>query len=435
MRRRTEAAAPVASRPRIVELSSPGLAVVRGLADAGIGAAIGVGYGFLLILVLGIVGEETLWSVYRDLEPLLQGALGTLLVFAVVLAVVVPVLLLIERFTVLRLGERHVAEHPDEVPSQSFRTALDVAPGEGLAVAGTIVMVVFGLLGAISLGMFLFGDEFREEPVVWIAAAGSAVLFAVGWMLRRSARGVADRSGARVAALRRQWAPVLSAAVNRDAAQRRSAPYGVLPRIVVVPSARALGRGVRIVGIVAGVASLIFIVSVVLRQPCRGCDQLSWDQPMEDAIDVLSLSGGGLLVLCGVVGGLLWLSGLALQAVREAALRRWAADGAPRQADAGVLPDFLIGQRAARRAARALAAVGTVALAAASGIDQQGSSDVAALPIAVSGAAALAVAVALGIREESRARADRQALRDATFPGDVGDGARAERRRRRSGRG
>lgn len=427
---------------RIVELGSPGLTAVRALEAAGVGAAVGTGFAFLGILVLGIVGEEALSAYYwaLDLDPLFRASMGALLVVALVLGAVVPWLFLVDRFLVLRVAERHAADAGDlTVPAGRFRASLSTVPGEGLATGGVVLMIAAGVLAAIALGMIVFDDELRAEPVVWIASVVFAVLIAAGAAMKGISARMAARVGPRVQAVRQRWSQHLSAGERADAGQREAAPLGVLPRIVTIPSAQALGRSAVVVATVAFAAAGVFMLSVLLRQQCRGCDPITWVEPVEDGIDVLSLLGGGALMLCAAAGSVMWLSGLVLQRIRERAIRSWVADGAPRRVEEGELRPFLVDMRAAERFARALAAVGGAALVLGTGADWSGWGEVDPGPVRLAGALAIAAAVVISILDSPRARRERQALRDATFPGDVavddgGRGRHGERNRRRADR-
>lgn len=410
---------------RIVELGSPGLTAVRALEAAGVGAAIGTGFTFLGVLVLGIVGEEALSAYYwaLDLDPLFRASMGALLVVALVLGAVVPWLFLVDRFLVLRIAERQAADAGDlAVPAGHLRASLSVIPGQRLASGGLILLLSAGLLAAIALGMIVFDDEMRAEPFVWIVLVAFAVLTAAGAAMKGFASVMTARISPRVQAVRQRWSRLLGEAERADAEHREAAPLGVLPRIVTVPSAHALRRSAAVVGMVTFVAIGVFMLSVFLRQQCRGCDPITWVEPVEDGIDVLSLLGGGALTLCAVAGAVMWLSGLVLRRIREQAIRTWVADGAARRVEEEELKPFLLDMRAAERFARALAAVGGAALILGTGADWSGWGDVDSGPVLLAGALAIAAAVVISILDSPRARRERQALRDATFPGDVAQG-------------
>ncbi|MBO0981936.1 hypothetical protein [Microbacterium sp. SD291] len=418
---------------RIVEVSSPALTLVRALEAAGAGAAIGTGFTFLGVLVLGIVGEEALSAYYStlDLDPLFRSSMGALLVVALVLGAIVPWLFLVDRFVVLGVAERQAATHAasvgdQPVPAKTFRTSLSIVPGTGLVSGGIVIMLTAGLLGAVLLGMIVFDEEMREEPFVWIAFVVFAAITGAGAAMKAAAARVIARTEPRVQAVRQRWSRALREAERADAVQRDAAPLGVLPRVVTVPSAHALDRSAIVVAMVTFAAIGVFVVSVLLRQQCRSCDPITWIDPVETGIDVLSLASGGALMLCAIAGAAMWIASLLLQRVRERSMRAWVADGAPRRVDEDALRPFLIDMRAAERFARALGALGAAALVFGTGIDWSGWGDVDPLPVQAAGAVSIVAAVLISILDSPRARSERQALRDAAFPGDIGPAAPAQ---------
>ena len=124
-----------------VEVSSPGWAFWRAALDTCVGLSIGTLYTFLGIVVVGIVGEEALSSLYWqiDLDPLFRASMGVILLIAAVLAIVVPFVLVAERFAALRAVEASARENPDAVPQRSLRTELAKAPAAYLQTTGTVL--------------------------------------------------------------------------------------------------------------------------------------------------------------------------------------------------------------------------------------------------------------------------------------------------------
>ncbi len=256
------------------EVLTPGWAFWRAALDTGTGLVVGTLYTFLGIVVLGIVGEEALSTLYWqiDLDPLFRSSMGVILLVGAVLALGVPLVLVAERTAALRAVQVAMAEHPDAVPQHVLRDELAATPSSHLRLTGLIVFwTVAGLGGIFALGV-LFTEDLREDPISWIVLAVMAALAAGAEVLRRVAVGRQEEEAALLGELRRRWAQVAIRATAADADRRRTAPEGMLPRWLSTPSARVLDR-VAVVLLAATFVSLgAFMVSVFLRQQCRTCD-------------------------------------------------------------------------------------------------------------------------------------------------------------------
>lgn len=426
-----------------VEVSSPGWAFWRVLLDTGVGAVVGLLYAFLGILVVGVVGEEALSSLYRqvDLDPLFRASMGALLVVAGVLVLVVPIVFVAERFAALRAVDRAAARHPEAVPAYGIRAELVLAPQTHLERVGVIVFWCLAGLGALWALAVSFTEDLREDIVNWYALGVIAILAVIAQVLASAGRRRVVRDADRMEALWRGWRTRLPDAERRDADHRAAAPVQPAPRWLTFPRSKTLQR---IAGWLIGatlIALAAFMLSVFLRQQCRQCDPITWDEPMENGIDVLSLASGVAIALCAALGALAWTGGVVLQFAREIAAARWVADGRARSGDLEAVVPLLEGHRAAGRLQRGLAAVGVAGIIVSTGAAWAEWTALDAPAVLGWSAAMILVGFLLGWADTARARRERQLVRDATFPGDAGrpepraaqdaGGRRSKRTRRR----
>ncbi len=425
---------------RIVEVSSAGWTFWRACLDTGIGLIVGSLYAFVGILVIAIVGEEALGALYRevDLDPVFRAGMGVIVAVWAVLALIVPPVFVAERFAAFGAVERAALADPDGIPPRPLRQALAKAPAARLESMGAITSWCLGGLGALFLIALLVTD-LRDDPVAWSAfgvivalAVVEAALSALGHRLRR-------RSEDRVAHHHERWKRLSPLVDGADARRREAAPASDLPRVLTVPSARVSARIV-FFAVIALVVSLgAFIVSVYIRQQCRYCDPISYVEPIERGIDVLSLASGVALACCATVGAVLWVGSVILLRVREGVLARWARDAGTRRVDVDAVTPVITGARALVRVHRAAAAVGAAAtvLALAALAAESTLLDADALLWAT--VILLPGGFAFGLVDAASRRRERQDVRDACAPGDVphpvGHGGAPRTKKARSGRG
>jgi hypothetical protein len=219
---------------------------------------------------------------------------------------------------------------------------------------------------------------------------------------------------------------------SRDQAAPDDGPRGAVPRRGRV--VRALGR---LLGATGVVGVLVFFLSVVLRQQCDGCEPLTWGRPMENAIDVLSVTGGAALPLTGLGSLIWWATATTSRFLLERSWRRWADAAGIRRVDEERLIPLLCEPPAADRVAQALGGAAAAALILGLGVAFSAWPGAEAGGVLLAAAAAGFAAVLVALFGAEPARRTREAVRAATLPGDVvaptqtGEAPSARRRRSR----
>lgn len=419
-----------------VEVATPAWSFWRAVLDTAVGFIVGILYTFLGIVVVGIVGEEALSSLYWqiDLDPLLRSSMGPILLVAAALAVIVPCVLIVERFAALRAAEASARTDPDAVPQRSLRTELSSAPATYLKTTGTVLLWSVGVLGGIFLLAVLFTEDLREDAVSWIALLVFAVLTAGAAALQALGHRLVTRDAARMEALTGGWKPLIRRAEAADSERRSAAAYAVVPRWLTTPSARIVSRIATIL-MAATFASLgAFMLSVFLRQQCRGCDPVYWDQPIENGIDVLSLSSGLAITVCAALGAVAWLAGVALQCAREVALARWVSDRTPRRVDVNLIDPLLSGNRSMVRLQFGLSALGACGIVLSIGALWADWTALDADAVLLVSTALILLGFVIGWSDAPRRRSERQAVRAVLSPGDGQRGGGGARPRSRTSR-
>lgn len=419
-----------------IEVFTPAWSFWRAVLDTAVGFIVGILYTFLGIVIVGIVGEEALSSLYWqvDLDPLLRSSMGAILLVGAVLAVIVPCVLIVERFAALRAAEANARMDPDAVPQRPLRTELTAAPATYLKTTGTVLLWSVGVLGAIFLLAVLFTEDLREDAVSWIALLVFAVLTAGAAALQGLGRRLVARDAARMVALTGGWKPLIRRAEASDSERRSAASPAVVPRWLTAPSARLLGRIASILMAATWVSLAAFMLSVFLRQQCRGCDPVYWDQPIENGIDVLSLSSGAAIAVCAALGALAWLGGVALQCAREVALARWVSDRTPRRIDVNLIDPLLSENRSMVRLQFGLSALGACGVVLSIGALWADWTTLDSDAVLLVSTALILLGFAIGWSDAPRRRRERQAIRDALSPGDGQRGGRGGRPRSRTPR-
>jgi hypothetical protein len=405
-----------------VEVSSPGWAFWRAALDTCVGLSVGTLYTFLGIVVVGIVGEEALSSLYWqiDLDPLFRASMGVILLIAAVLAIVVPFVLVAERFAALRAVEASARENPDAVPQRSLRTELAKAPAAYLQTTGTVLFWCLVGLGALFALAVVFTEDLREDGVVWAVLLVFAVLALAAAMLRRLGRRLVERDDARMRDHWSRWKQLVPRAEASDSDRREAAIRAVVPQWLSTPSRRTLGRVARALLTATLVSLGAFMISVFMRQQCRNCDPVYWNEPIENGIDVLSLSSGAALAVCAALGILAWVGGVVLQFARERALASWVSDGASRSVDVSLVEPLLSGNRSMVRLQLGLTAVGAGAVVVGMGALWAEWAAMDTRAVLLTAVVLIALGLAVGWADARRSRRERQLARDALFPGDVG---------------
>jgi hypothetical protein len=418
-------------RARFVEASSPSWFFWRAVADACIGLIVGTLYAFLGILVAGIVGEEALSSLYweLDLDPVFRACMGVFLIVSAVLGFSVPLVFVVERLAALRAVERMPQ---GGVPPRPLRLSLSSSPFALMSTTGTVLFwCAIGVAAFFALGG-LFDDDLREDPVTWIAMGVCLAIAALARALRAAGRSRLDRTIDRLQALWSSWKSGVAEAEAADRRGRAAAVEVEVPRWLATPSARSVDRIAMVLSAATVVALGAFMLSVFLRQQCRLCEPVHWNEPIENGIDVLSLASGIAILTCATLGVVAWIGGVALQFVREMALAHWVGDAGPRRVDIALIEPLVAENRAAARLNRGLCAVGAIALIVAWGIGWADADGAVPWPLLTAGLALAGCGVLVGWADGRRSARERQAIRDALFPGDAaraGDQTKARERR------
>lgn len=419
-----------------VEVSTPGWAFWRAAADACIGLIVGTLYAFLGILIAAIVGEEALSSLYGelDLDPIFRASMGVFLVAAAVLGFGTPLVFVAERNAALRAVERL----PDgAVPPRPLRSELSTSPYALMRATGTVVFwCAIGLGAFFGLGA-VFVEDLRGDVETWIALGGCLLLAVIGWALRSAGRAGLDRTLGRMQTLWAAWKTGVPEAEAADRRRRAAAIEVGAPRWLVTPGAQLINRIARVLLLATVVALAAFMLSVFMRQQCRNCEPVRWNEPIENGIDVLSLSSGLIILACAVAGLAAWIGGVVLQGVREVALARWVRDGRARRIDVELIEPLVAENRAAVRLEYGLCAAGAIAFVLAGGISWASVAGVVADGLSITGGVLVLVGLLIGWTDAGRRRRERQAIRDVLSPGDAaraGDDRRrpTEKARRRS---
>lgn len=424
---------------RFGEVGAPTLTLVQALTRVAIGAAVGTVVTFAILLVLGVVGEEALAAFYADLDvdPLLRSSLVGFLIVAAALGVLVPTLLVLERFAARSELAASSSLPPEVVPVLAQRSLVQASPDAIVRGIGVALVIVGGLVAVMMVVVALTDSGAARDPVLWLVAAGGAAAALVGVAAWRSGGRLRVSWPASIAETERHWAERGAVAAvqerrSRDQAAPDDGPRGAVPRRGRV--VRALGR---LLGATGVVGVLVFFLSVVLRQQCDGCEPLTWGRPMENAIDVLSVIGGAALLLTGLGSLIWWATATASRFLLERSWRRWADAAGIRRVDEERLIPLLCEPPAADRVAQALGGAAAAALILGLGVAFSAWPGAEAGGVLLAAAAAGFAAVLVALFGAEPARRTREAVRAATLPGDVvaptqtGEAPSARRRRSR----
>ncbi|WP_309064533.1 hypothetical protein [Microbacterium sp.] len=401
-----------------MDVTSPTIAVGGAVRDVLIGASAGTAVTFAVLLVTGILAEETeLFGEFTAAaDALLRASMGVILLTGLVLAIAWPAFLVAERTALLGALEKRAVTHPDEVPTSALRAKLAVPPGVVLARVG---MVVFWI-GVGLAALFLITTLLMESGEIGLFMTGGAVVVAaLGWVVGLIGGRAADRQRERFESLRGGWRRD-AARADAVARRRRAAlPAGRLPRLL-----RRRGRHtarLATIGVWVVIAGFVlFYAAVFLRQPCRGCDPRYWAEPGERLIDVLATIGGGALLVfaAGALAG--WLVSVGGRFLAERTLGRWIRTTSPQRVDEVELRVILALPSAGRLTATALAFAGIAALILATGMSWSEQA-VESWPLSAAGAGMLLVGALVGIPAAQAQARLRNDLREHTSSGDLRD--------------
>lgn len=409
-----------ASAPRFVDVGGGGAAVTNALLRTTLGFLAGAGAAFIALLITGIVGEEALWELSDaiELDLLARAGAGFALVVAAAAGVVLPMLYAADAAQFLRRLERHPVA-ATSLPAARARARVATAPARILR----RMLLAWGLIGGTGVVLLLCAipgePDAPEDPVFWIGFGVSAALF-VAWLgLRPLLIGFEARWMVRMHPFAYGWNARQGFVEQAETRRREASPADDGPGILAPRATRTLARVTAGAGIALGLAAAGWFASVVTRQPCRTCDPRSYDEPVEQFIDGLSLVGGALIAVIAAVLVLLLIANVVVLRVREIAAARWVADGRPRRAPADRVERFLVGGRAAVWFAQGLVAVvapaGLIVALADLWFDVFWADAGIGLTVA---ALSFVAAVGIALLDDAPAVRERNALRAALSPGD-----------------
>lgn len=342
----------------------PGLlALPRAIADLGLGLLFGLAAVVLLMLVLGIVGEEALPEQSRalDLDAILRGSIGSVFVIIPAGLVLMAIGNSAERLLWPRAIERMRRTDPDAVVPSRVRRRLSSPPGRFVRAFGIGLIVVGSVAALLMIGMAATDSGGAADPITWWVMLGGVVALASGIAVCVAARAIDRRWTTRIAASARRGGDV-SRALDADRARREQSAQDEGPALLAPRVDRLMRRITGIAMIPFAVAWIIWFTSVATRQPCRTCEQRTFDESGERALDVASVVAGIGVVVTTAIVAIVALGWLVLAAARQFAAARWVADGRPRHASPERLQWLLLGQSAGVGLARLLAGVAALPL-------------------------------------------------------------------------
>lgn len=399
--------------------------VAHTLAAVGAALAAGSGMMFLALVAYGFLIDEAFASEFfaSGWDAILRVAVA---VTALVIVGALGIWALfrgLARLAAVEQLARDAEEDLTSIPGWSTRQLIELkSPFDALSGFALVFLVLDGV-GVLIVALAL-GETARYNPesaaeglgvlVGLIALGGLTVLALV--VRRRSWQPRFDRAAESV---RTAWRGRLGKATAADTARRNRREPVPLP----APGAsraleKASGLGFRLGGPLLALATAVSITTLFLRQPCRYCDENSYDDAGEAALDVLAQVSAVALAVATIVLVLAAIAGWLAQAVVVAHLARRAdTPGSPTPDEASLAPAFGA-TWPPEEAGLALVAVGGGVLPLAITASQVGGFDVAATVAVAAGAAGILGVVLLALAEPHAARA-RTWMRDAWAPGDI----------------
>ncbi|MEV7618674.1 hypothetical protein AB0N59_00885 [Microbacterium sp. NPDC089321] len=424
-RRMPVPAAPRSDRtPRIRELDSRGMQVTHALVVTAIGMSVTLVATFLAVLVVGIVnleldGFDEIFGLARDLDDLLRAMFAPMLILGAVLLVIGPVVFVARRAAVFTAASTFAAQHPADAPPRDVRDRLRSAtPGGSLETAGVVGVLAFGflfLVGVmITIGSLVEDPERVQGSVVFMVCAAVAALLSAVAIVQGKRREPAQKRRAEV--LQGEWKATARRAAKAERGRRRTYPRAEIPHILRGGSLWWL-YGILYLTVCLGM--VVFIVGILLRQPCRFCEPRVLDPFGESAIDVFSGTGGALLIASGVGSAVLWLLLAAFAFAREETLRSWLTRSGGVRLEGEQRREMLGLPAAMTMLATLLAGIASVVLAVSGGaiaIDWPNFDP----PLAwLTGGSLVLAALVVGMLGHRREVRLRMLVRDALMPGDI----------------
>ena len=424
-----EMAASVA--PRIRELTSPALQLVSALHRLVLGFTVGNIATFLLVVVIGLVFEEvgvaSMLGIDLDFDALFRASMIPVLISWGAMTLVWPAVIVAQPFALASAAREFARQHPDDAPPRDVRQEITNTPANAVGAMGTVLMFIFGVLLLILILMTIYmASQSFDSFLISLAATGVGVVpFGVGYAMRRYRHRKQESQEAWANELRAQWN---AAARRADAAEQKGRANR--PAVELPALAHGGGWSSTVLPWMLMIGFAVFMLGVLLRQPCRDCDQVTWGAAGENLIALLSGAGGTLLTLAGVICAALWLFSTGRAFVSQQRVRRWVSTAG----DVRVNDDERLAEELARPdglglLALTLAGFGTTVLTIAGGIAMVEWEGMDASVALVVGQAMLFAAVLIGLVAARRETQFRMLLRDALLPGDVLPQAEVVRRR------
>lgn len=393
------------------------------VATSATATAAGAAAAFLVLVFFGVVAEEGFLGIWTefDLDPVWRAGIGAAGIVVLVAGGVAALFTGLSGLATAGLLADAAERDRSQVAGWSIRRVLERSDPFEAFVGFAIVFLVLDVLGLVAVVYGLaettrYNSEGAGEGFVALAVLLAAGLVTVLLLFVRKSIWESEWD-ARVARARGAWNAAIPKAIDAER-RRRSRPAEPVETPAPERGLRSVaGLGWRIFTGVGGVAGAVFLVALYLRQPCRQCDERTYDHAGEAIIDVLARFAGpaALLALVGLALSLvaLW----AADVLRMARLARRAAEGTPAP-PADELAAALTGVWPGRSAGVAIVATAWGVAAVALGVHLAGSGAgwlVLTVPATIVGA----LGVVLLVVSESRAAAVRNRLREAWSPGDV----------------
>lgn len=410
--------------PRIRELDSRGVQVTHALGVTTVAMSVTLVATFLAVVVVGIVNLELdgfgeMFGLARDLDDLLRAMFAPMLIVGAALLVIGPVVFVAHRAAVFAAASKFAAQHPTDAPPRDVRDRLrSTTPGGSLETAGVVGVMAFGFLFLI--GVLLTIGSMVEDPERVQGSVTFMVCAAVAALLSGVAIGLGKRrepaQKRRAEMLQGQWKATARRAAKAENRRRRAFPRGEIPHILRGGSLWWL-YGILYLTVCLGM--VVFIVGVLLRQPCRTCEPRVLDPFGESAIDVFSGTGGALLIASGVGSAVLWLLLAGFAFAREETLRTWLTRAGGVRLEGEHRRELLGIPSAMTMLAALLAGICSIVLAVSGGAIAVDWPNLDPLTAWLTGGSLTVAALVCGMIGHRREVRLRMLVRDALMPGDI----------------
>jgi hypothetical protein len=400
----------------------------------GIGISTGAGFSFLVALGAMLTLDEAFHDFYDEFSVDAPARALVGLLFAA-LFVGLGVYTFADsalNWTLARQLRRAAETTPDRVPPRDQRRVLALA-SPSTAMNASLWVIVGSALAVLLIFFAILGESSDEDlPVSLAIMAGLAATAVVGivatWVVRRARLRVWPVV---VGAANEVWtderiaeAVAIEKANRRKGLDRIEAPRGFRQLAGFASRAATITLALILGGFAVG------FVGVWMRQPCRRCDERTWESFGESVIDFV-LVAGVVIVAIGVAAAVAGLAAtiaantLEVRALREAIGTRPTAAQLQRQL-MGTPPYLSIGLVMAGLGTFVAVTGATLAVAAESPLDAYAATFEAC---GFGGLALLVAAIPVFAIGEAVTTRWRNELRDRWMPGDVESERPAPRRR------